>query len=73
MWNIALVSKYNNDDIKWYVNGYDGRPLVFQDWGVANREVMHLNNGNSGHIFKEDDLTYAVVSSEKGAWYDREE
>lgn len=72
MWNIAVVSKKNKHDVKWYVNGYDGRPLRFTDEAVAHREVMHMNNGNSGHIFLEDDLEYAVVQ-DREAWYDSEE
>jgi hypothetical protein len=72
LWNIAVVDKRNTDDVKWYVNGYDGRPLRFTDYRVAERHVMHMNNGNSGAIFLEDDLTY-VVKQEGGAWYDSEE
>ena len=73
MWNIAVVSKRNNDDIKYFVNGYDGRPLLFTNWAIAHREVMHMNNGNSGHLFLEDDLEYALVRKDRGAWYDSEE
>ena len=61
MWNIAVVSKKNDKDIKWFVNGYDGRPLLFNEWGVAVREAEHMNNGNAGSIFLEDDLQYTVV------------
>lgn len=73
MWNIAVVSKKNKDSIKWYVNGYDGRPLRFSDYGLALREVHHMNSGNSGAIFLEDDLEYAAILENREAWYDSEE
>ncbi len=70
MWNIAVVSKTNKDDIKWFVNGYDGRPLRFIEYGTAEREALYMNNGTAGAIFLEDDLEYRVILEQKEAWYD---
>lgn len=70
MWNIAVVSRINRDDVKWFVNGYDGRPLRFTEYGIAEREAMYMNNGSAGAIFLEDDLEYCVMLEQKEAWYD---
>ena len=70
MWNIAVVNKANKEDIKWFVNGYDGRPLRFTEYGVAEREALYMNSGTAGAIFLEDDLEYRVVYDSKEAWYD---
>ena len=60
----VIMSLKNDPEYFWYKRGYDGRPLLFDNYGYAHRHAYESKIDAPFYCSEDEELIYSVVEKE---------
>jgi hypothetical protein len=60
----VIMSLRHDPQCFWYMRGYDGRPLLFDNYGYAHRHAYESKINDPFYYSEDEELIYSVVEKE---------